>query len=195
MYGGFASPTEIAGVAAAATFMFAAIEGKLTLGMVLTASLNTVRQTSMLMLVIIMAKVLSLTMIYGQVPSMVSDWVQSVGVDSLHIVLAVIALYLIMGMFFDGLSMMVITLPFIVPIMLAAKVDLVWLGVIVCMTIEIGLLTPPVGLNLFVMQGATGEPLRNVIYGSMPFLCLLLLVLFMVFLYPPLAMFIPQNMG
>ena len=100
------------------------------------------------------------------------EWVQNVGANETHLVLFVVGLYLVMGMFFDGLSMMVITLPFIVPIMLAAHVDLVWLGVIVCMTVEIGLLTLPVGLNLYVMQGSTGEPLRKVVYGSLPFVWL-----------------------
>jgi tripartite ATP-independent transporter DctM subunit len=194
IYGGIASPTEIAGVAAALTLVFAAIEGKLTRKALLTASLNTVRQTSMLMLVIIMAKVLSLTLIYGQVPGLVMEWVQTVGANKVHLVLFVIGLYLIMGMFFDGLSMMVITLPLIVPIMMAANVDLVWLGVIVCIAIEVGLLTPPVGLNLFVMQGSTGEALSKVIYGSMPFVGLQILVVLIVLLYPPIATFLPQRL-
>jgi tripartite ATP-independent transporter DctM subunit len=194
IYGGIASPTEIAGVAAALTLIFAAVEGKLTLKILMTASLNTVRQTSMLMLVIIMAKVLSLTLIYGHLPSLVMEWVQTIGANKLHLVLFVIGLYLIMGMFFDGLSMMVITLPLIVPIMIAANVDLVWLGVIACIAIEIGLLTPPVGLNLFVMQAATGEALNKVIYGSLPFVGLQIVVITIIILYPPIATFLPARL-
>jgi tripartite ATP-independent transporter DctM subunit len=194
IYGGVASPTEIAAVAAVLTFMFAAIERKLTWHVVMTACLNTVRQTSMLMLVIIMAKVLSLTLIYGQVPKLMVDWADQLGVSALELVMLVIALYVVMGMFFDGLSMMVITLPFIVPVMQAMNVDLVWLGVIICITIEIGLLTPPVGLNLFVMQGSTGEPIGKIISGSIPFVVVMLLLVALLLVFPPLATYLPQRL-
>jgi C4-dicarboxylate transporter, DctM subunit len=194
IYGGVASPTEIAAIAAAMTFVFAAIDRQLTFERVRTACLNTVKQTSMILLVIMMAKVLSLTLIYSQVPNMAAAWVQQLGVTATEIILAVLALYLVMGMFFDGVSMMVITVPFIVPIMAAANVDLVWLGVLICINIEVGLLTPPVGLNLYVMQGATGEPFRTITNGSLPFVALQLLVMFLVFLFPSIAMMIPNGL-
>lgn len=194
IYGGVASPTEIAGVAAALTFLFAAVDRKLTYEGVVTACLNTVRQTSMIMLVIIMAKVLSLTLIYGQVPNLAVEWVEKIGASATHLVLFVIVLYLVMGMFFDGVSMMVITVPFIVPIMQAVNVDLVWLGVIICITIEVGLLTPPVGLNLYVLQGATGESFRKIVTGSLPFVALQVLVVLVILLYPPVATFLPDRL-
>jgi len=194
IYGGVASPTEIAGLAAAITFVFAAIERKLTIENVRTACLNTVKQTSMILLVIMMAKVLSLTLIYSQVPTLATEWVQSLGVTPTQLILAVLALYLVMGMFFDGVSMMVITVPFIVPLMAAANVDLVWLGVLICINIEVGLLTPPVGLNLYVMQGATGEPFRTIVNGSLPFVGLQIAVMLLIFMFPWIAMAIPNSL-
>jgi tripartite ATP-independent transporter DctM subunit len=194
MYGGVASPTEVAGVAALITFGLAAIERKLTYEVVVTACMNTVKQTCMIMLVIIMAKVVSLTLIYARVPDVVMDLVNSTGLSALALVLFAIALYLVMGMFFDGMSMMVITIPFLLPVMQAANVDLVWLGVIICITIEVGLLTPPVGLNLYVMQGATGEPFRDIVSGSLPFLCVQLLTIGLLLLYPPLATYLPNKL-
>jgi tripartite ATP-independent transporter DctM subunit len=194
IYGGVASPTEIAALAAALTFVFAAINGRLTFENVRTACLNTVKQTSMILMVIIMAKVLSLTLIYSQVPNMAADWVQSIGATTTLIILAALALYLIMGMFFDGVSMMVITIPFIVPIMNAANVDLVWLGVLICITIEVGLLTPPVGLNLYVLQGSTGEPFRTIVSGSWPFVALQILAILTVFIFPAIATWLPNQL-
>jgi tripartite ATP-independent transporter DctM subunit len=194
IYGGVASPTEIAALAAALTFIFAAIERKLTLNTVRTACLNTVKQTSMILLVIMMAKVLSLTLIYSQAPTMAAEWVQSLGVTPTQLILAVLALYLMMGMFFDGVSMMVITIPFIVPLMAAANVDLVWLGVLICINIEVGLLTPPVGLNLYVMQGATGEPFRTIVNGSLPFVGLQIAVMLTIFMFPWIATAIPNSL-
>jgi tripartite ATP-independent transporter DctM subunit len=194
IYGGVASPTEIAAIAAALTFVFAAMERKLTFEGVRTACLNTVKQTSMILLVIMMAKVLALTLIYSRVPNMAAEWVQQLGVTPMQIVLAVLALYLVMGMFFDGVSMMVITVPFIVPIMTAANIDLVWLGVLVCINIEVGLLTPPVGLNLYVMQGATGEPFRTIVSGALPFVALQILTMLTIFMFPAIATWLPSRL-
>jgi C4-dicarboxylate transporter, DctM subunit len=194
IYGGVASPTEIAALAAALTFIFAACDRKLTFQNVRTACLNTVKQTSMILLVIAMAKVLSLTLIYSQVPNLAAAWVESLGATPTLIILAVLALYLVMGMFFDGVSMMVITIPFIVPIMNAANVDMVWLGVLICINIEVGLLTPPVGLNLYVMQGSTGEPFRTIVSGSLPFAVLQVLVMFVIFLFPAIATIAPNSL-
>jgi C4-dicarboxylate transporter, DctM subunit len=170
------------------------MERKLTFEGVRTACLNTVKQTSMILLVIMMAKVLSLTLIYSQVASATAEWVQSIGASPTHIILAVLAIYLLLGMFFDGVSMMVITVPFIVPIMTAAQVDLVWLGVLICIIIEVGLLTPPVGLNLYVMQGSTGEPFRTIVNGSLPFVFLQALVMFAIFFFPQIAMMLPNKL-
>jgi len=194
IYGGVDSPTEVAGLAAALTIVFAAIDRKLTVDRLMRACLNTVRQTSMIMLVIIMAKVLALTLIYSQVPNTASAWIASVGATPTQVIVAVLILYLVMGMFFDGISMMVITVPFIVPIMNAVGVDLVWLGVLICLTIEIGLLTPPVGLNLYVMQGATGEQFRTIVSGAMPFVGLQVFVVILILLYPDIAMFLPNSL-
>jgi TRAP-type C4-dicarboxylate transport system permease large subunit len=99
-----------------------------------------------------------------------------------------------MGMFFDGVSMMVITIPFIVPIMNAANVDLVWLGVLICISIEVGLLTPPVGLNLYVLQGSTGEPFRTIVSGSWPFVALQVLAILTVFIFPAIATWLPNQL-
>jgi tripartite ATP-independent transporter DctM subunit len=194
IYGGVASPTEIAAIAAALTFVFAALERKLSFEAVRTACLNTVKQTSMILLVIMMAKVLALTLIYSRVPNMAAEWVQQLGVTTTLIILATLALYLIMGMFFDGVSMMVITVPFIVPIMNAANVDLVWLGVLICINIEVGLLTPPVGLNLYVLQGSTGEPFRTIVSGSWPFATLQVLVMLTIFMLPAIATWLPARL-
>ena len=159
-----------------------------------TACINTVKTTSMILLVITMAKVLSLTLIYSQVPNQLVAWVGEIGATSTNIIIAVMVLYLIMGCFFDGASMMVITIPFIIPLLNAFHVDLVWFGVLVCINIEVGLLTPPFGLNLYVMQGATGEPFGTIVRGSVPFAGLQILVLIAIYLFPAIAMVLPDKL-
>lgn len=106
--------------------------------------------------------------------------------------LAIVAVYLLLGMFVDGIAMMVITIPFIVPIMTNSHMDLVWMGVIICILIEVGLLTPPVGLNLYVLQGVTGESIRDVIAGATPFVALQLLMVVLLHSWPSIALFLPK---
>jgi TRAP-type C4-dicarboxylate transport system permease large subunit len=88
--------------------------------------------------------------------------------------------------------MMVLTIPFIGPVMAAANMDPVWMGVVICILIEVGLLTPPVGLNLFVLQGVTKEPIRDVIVGALPFLLIQFVMIAMLYYWPDIAMFLPR---
>ena len=194
IYGGIASPTEVAGLGAFLALIFAAMGGNLNWPVIKQAGLSSIRQTSMIMFIIMCAKLLSLVLIYYQLPSTLVAWIDSIGASALTVILMVCFVYLIMGMFFDGVSMMVITIPFVVPIMLTLHVDLVWLGVLVCLMIEIGLLTPPVGLNLYVLQGATNEPIREIIIGSMPFVVLQAIAVAIVIFFPALALWLPAHM-
>jgi tripartite ATP-independent transporter DctM subunit len=189
-----ASPTEVAGLGAVMALIIALVRGRVRWPAIHRAALTTVRQTTMIVFIITTAKLFALTLIYYQLPNKLVAWAEATGTSPLNLVLGVCLLYLVMGMFFDGLSMMVITIPFVVPMMSAVNVDLIWLGVLICMMIEIGLLTPPVGLNLFVLQGATGEPIRDIVMGSLPFIVLLFVTLALVMVFPAVALYLPSLM-
>jgi tripartite ATP-independent transporter DctM subunit len=192
IYGGIASPTEVAALGAFLAILIAVGARSLSLQALWRAAYGTVRQTSMILFVIFTAKVLSVTLIYFQVPATVVAWIGAAEMTPMHIFLAIVAVYLVLGMFVDGIAMMVITIPFIVPILTNAHMDLVWMGVVVCILIEIGLLTPPVGLNLYVLQGVTGEPIRSVIVGASPFIVLQLLMVAMLYVWPAIALYFPK---
>ncbi|MBI3993993.1 MAG: TRAP transporter large permease [Candidatus Lambdaproteobacteria bacterium] len=192
IYGGVASPTEVAALGAVLALVFAAVARTLTWRAVRASALNTVRQTCMILFIIMAAKLFAMTLIYYQIPNRMVGWIEMLGLSAMLLVVAVCLLYLAMGTFFDGVSMMVITIPFVVPMMLALQVDLIWLGVLVCIMIEIGLLTPPVGLNIYVLQGATGESMRDIVVGSMPFVLCQVLTALLVLFYPQLALFLPS---
>jgi C4-dicarboxylate transporter DctM subunit len=192
IYGGIASPTEVAALGAFLSILIAIGARSFNFGVLWRAALATVRQTSLILFVIFTAKILSVTLIYFQVPATVVKWIGASEMTALHIFLAIVVVYLILGMFVDGIAMMVITIPFIVPIMTNAQMDLVWMGVVVCILIEVGLLTPPVGLNLYVLQGVTGESIRDVIAGSAPFIVLQLLMIVMLYIWPSIALFAPK---
>jgi tripartite ATP-independent transporter DctM subunit len=192
IYGGIASPTEVAALGAFLAILIALAARKFTFGALWRASLATVRQTSMILFVIFTAKILSVTLIYFQVPTAIVAWIGAAEMTTAHIFLAIVAVYLALGMFVDGIAMMVITIPFIVPIMTNAHMDLVWMGVVICILIEVGLLTPPVGLNLYVLQGVTGEPIRDVIAGTTPFIFLQLTMIAALYAWPDIALYIPR---
>ncbi|MGE5511513.1 MAG: TRAP transporter large permease [Bacteroidota bacterium] len=192
IYGGIASPTEVAALGASLAILISAVSGKFTWTGLWKAGFATVRQTSMILFVIFTAKILSVTLIYFQVPAAMVAWIGAAEMTAGHIFLAIVLVYLVLGMFVDGIAMMVITVPFIVPIMTNADMDLVWMGVVVCIMIEVGLLTPPVGLNLYVLQGVTGEPMRDVIAGSAPFIVLQFAMVAALYWWPSIAMYLPR---
>lgn len=192
IYAGVASPTEVAALGASMALLFAITSGQFNIGLVWRAGLAAVRQTSMILFIIFTAKILSMTLIYFRVPSAVVAWVEAHDMTSGHIFLMVAAIYLALGMFIEGIAMMVLTVPFIVPIMTAANMDPIWMGVVICILIELSLLTPPVGLNLFVLQGVTKEPIRDVIVGTMPFLGFQFLAVAALYFWPDIALFLPR---
>ena len=192
IYAGIASPTEVAALGSTLAVLIALVSGRFSFAALWRAGLSTVRQTSMILFVIFTAKILSVTLIYFQAPAAIVHWIGAAGVSAAAIFVGVIAIYLVLGMFVDGIAMMVITVPFIVPIMHTAGMDLVWMGVVICVLIEIGLLTPPVGLNLFVLQGVTKERMSDVILGSMPFVALQLAIIALLYWLPGLALRLPR---
>ena len=192
IYGGIASPTEVAALGASLAILISLVSRKFTFAGLWRAGLATVRQTSMILFVIFTAKILAVTLIYFQVPAAMVAWIGAAEMTAGHIFLAIVLVYLVLGMFVDGIAMMVITIPFIVPIMTNAHMDLVWMGVVVCIMIEVGLLTPPVGLNLYVLQGVTGEPMRDVIVGSAPFIVLQFAMVAALYWWPAIAMYLPR---
>jgi C4-dicarboxylate transporter, DctM subunit len=158
------------------------------------ACLGTVRTTSMIFFILISAKVMAVALAYYGVPVLMKDFARSFG--SPLILLAIISfVYLVLGTVFEDFSLMIILLPFVLPAIQAAGFDPIWFGVYMCMLLEAGLLSPPVGLNLFVIQGVTGAPLGQVVRGSVPFLCLLLIGAALIVAFPGIALWLPSVWG
>jgi tripartite ATP-independent transporter DctM subunit len=190
LYGGIATPTEAAGVGAAVSLLIALTYRTLTWRGFWDACLGAVRTTSMIFLILICAKVMAVALAYYGVPVLMKDFAGSFG--SPVILLIIISfVYLVLGTIFEDFSLMIILLPFVLPAIQGAGYDAIWFGVYMCMLLEAGLLSPPVGLNLFVIQGVTGAPLGQVVWGSLPFLLLLLAGAAILVAYPPLALWLP----
>ena len=191
LYGGVAPPTEAAGVGAAAALLIAIGYRSLTWVALKAACLGTVRTSAMLFFIIISAKAMAIALAYYGVPVMMKNF--AVGLGSPYLLLLIISVvYLLLGTVFEDFSLMIIMLPFVLPMIRASGFDQVWFGVFMTMLLQAGLLSPPVGLNLFVIQGVTGAALSEVVWGSLPFLVIMLGVGLALVVFPPLAIWLPS---
>lgn len=190
IYAGLATATEAASLGTIMAALLGVLLADLDFKGMLDSLLATARTTSMIFLIIIAAQIMAAVLSYNGVPARAGAFGE--GLQPGIAVLALLTMYLALGAFFDAISMMLLTLPFALPIVLSAGLDPVWFGVILVIVIEIGLLTPPVGINLFVMQGVTGVPLGEVIRGVLPFLGLLVLLTALLVVFPELVLALPN---
>jgi len=144
-----------------------------------------------LFFIIISAKAMAIALAYYGVPVMMKGFAAGLGSPYL-LLLIIAAVYLLLGTVFEDFSLMIIMLPFVLPMIRASGFDQVWFGVFMTMLLQAGLLSPPVGLNLFVIQGVTGAALSEVVWGSLPFLLIMLGVGVVLVLFPPLAIWLPS---
>jgi tripartite ATP-independent transporter DctM subunit len=192
IYAGLATPTEAAALGLLGALALAAARRALTLRTLLGAFEGTMRTTAMVMLIVLAAYFLNFVMVNIGLTRAVVGVVQGLGWPPLGVLLAIVVLYLILGCFMDTLSLMIATTPIVVPIVVALGYDPVWFGVLFMILIEAALITPPVGMNLFVVQAVRGGgEFREVALGALPFLLAMLAMIALLIAVPQLAMFLP----
>lgn len=191
---GLATPTESAALGAATALVLAALYRQLSLRMVCDALMDTVLIMSTISLVIVGATVLSQAMALSGLPGAMARWVADSGAPPLLILLAVYALYLALGCVLAAIEMMLITLPFTFPLITGIGYDPVWFGVALVMLIEIGLLTPPVGMNMFIVMAISrGQmSLGEVARACVPFWMIQVAALALITAFPQIALFLPN---
>ncbi|GAA4217555.1 tripartite ATP-independent transporter DctM subunit [Sagittula marina] len=197
IYLGIATPTESAALAVIVALGFVAAEGKLTLGFLDICFRKTAKTTGMILLIIVAAFTLNVTLALGGITGVMSAWVQGLGLSAVELLFALMVFYLVLGMFMDVLSMQVLTIPIVVPIITVAGIDPVWFGIFVVLMCELGMITPPVGMNLYVVQGVRGDKgaFTDVIYGAVPYALLMVLFTSALIFWPAIAMWLPQAVG
>ena len=196
IYFGMFTPNEAAGVGATVLFLTAILKRKLT-GKELLASLyETVRISVMVLFLVAAANVFSYFLALSMIPMKVSAWIVGLGVSRYLILAILVMIYLMLGCFLDAISMMVLTLPVILPIVATLKFDPIWFGVVCVIMMEAGLITPPMGLNVFTVAGiAKDASLEEIFKGALPFLAAMLSVVVLISLFPQIALFLPGMMG
>ncbi len=194
IYFGLATPTEAAALGAAGALLLAAGYGGLTWPVFSESIMATVKTTCMVTLIIIGAQILSAALTYSGVSRAVSEWILALGLSKWVFFLALVVLYLVLGCFVDGISMIYMTLPVLIPVIKAFGFDLVWFGIILTILIELGQITPPVGLNLFTIHAISGgRSFSDVVQGSLPYCFLMLLVILILCFFPQIALWLPTT--
>lgn len=194
IYKGWATPTEAAAVGVAGAFGIALYFGGVSLNMLSESLLGTIKVTSMIMLVVIGASFLNFTLSSAGLGRALQDFLTGMGLSPLMFMLVIVAIYIVLGFFIETLSLMVVTIPIIVPLVVAQGFDPIWFGILMIVLIEMALITPPVGLNLYVVQGARKSGnLSEVMLGAFPYVVVMLLMVAALIAFPQIALFLPAH--
>jgi tripartite ATP-independent transporter DctM subunit len=194
IYAGLATPTEAASLGVVAALGLAAFYRRLSIPMLLEVFENTMRTTAMIMLIIVAAYFLNFVITGIGLTGLITGAVASLGLSKYAMLVAMVVFYLVLGCFMETLSMMITTIPIIVPVMVGLGFDPIWLGIVIVILIEAALITPPVGLNLYVVQSLrSGGSLNDVIAGSLPFVLAMIVLIGLLTLLPDLALWLPSS--
>jgi tripartite ATP-independent transporter DctM subunit len=192
IYAGWATPTESAALGVVVSALLCAAYGRLSIRMLHESFVTTLSITSMIMLIAAAAFYLNFVLGMMGVPDMLTKFVVGLKASPGQIILILTLLYLILGCFLDALAMVVGTIPIVFPIVVALGIDPVWFGIFLVIMAELALITPPVGMNLYVVQGVRGEGnIIDVIYGVLPFLLMMLLLVALIWFFPVIALWLP----
>lgn len=198
IYGGWANPTEAASIGAAACGALALIQGGMRWTGVRNSLMGTAETTGMIFLVLLGADLLNTGLALTQMPNELVQWVQGSGLSPMVVLIAILVLYLLLGIVMDSLAMILLTVPIFYPVIMGldffgmSDVDKsIWFGILALMVVEIGLVTPPIGMNLLIVQRSAGDvPLMEVARGVVPFLCSDLLRIMLLVAFPGMCLWL-----
>jgi tripartite ATP-independent transporter DctM subunit len=193
MYTGWATPTEVGALGAFIVFGIAVARSALSPRGLLDSLLDTVKLTAMIFSIIWGVLIFVRFLAFAGVSSAFSDWIVAIGVSPYLVLLFVIVLYTVLGMFMDGIGMLLLTLPVVFPVMSKLGFDPIWFGIIVVKMVEVGLLTPPVGLNCYVVNGVRPDiPMQQIFRNVWPFVLMDFACIGLFTLFPGIVTFLPR---
>jgi tripartite ATP-independent transporter DctM subunit len=195
IYGGLFTPTEAGAMGATVLFLVAIIKRKLNRQNLVDALLEAVRISVMVLFLVAGANVFSYFLALSTIPMKVAGWAAALEVSPYLIHTIIIIIYLFLGCFLDAISMMVLTMPVIYPVILALGFNPIWFGVIAVLMMEAGLITPPMGLNIFTVAGVAKDvPIETIFRGVAPFLLSIFAIVILITIFPKIALFLPNMM-
>jgi tripartite ATP-independent transporter DctM subunit len=196
MYGGFFTPTEAAGVGAMGGFLFALARRSLTLPVLRDVLVESARTSAMLFLIVIGASLFANFLNFTELPNALKDFVTQFQINPIVVIVAICAIYVVLGTAMESLSMMLLTVPIFFPLVTSLGFDPVWFGILVVCVIEISLITPPVGMNIFVLSSVMPQvPTTTIWRGVVPFIYADILRMSVLIAFPSITLFLPKWLG
>ncbi len=195
IYFGIATATEAAAVGVVGALIIAAAQGVLRWKTLADSFMGATRLYCMIAFILAGAAFLTLAMGYIGLPRFLAEAIAEMGLSRFELILVIMAFYILLGCFLDGISMIVLTMGVILPTVSAAGIDLIWFGIFLVIVVEMAQITPPVGFNLFVLQGMTGRPLGYIARVTFPMFLLMVLAVLLIYQFPGIVQWLPAQMG
>jgi tripartite ATP-independent transporter DctM subunit len=194
IYTGIATATEAAAIGVVGSLVISAAQGSLTWQTFKDSLLGGTRLYCMIALILAGAAFLTLSMGYIGLPRHLAEWIATLGLSQFELLLALMLFYILLGCFLDGISMVVLTMGVIMPTVLKAGIDPIWFGIFIVIVVEMAQITPPVGFNLFVLQGMTKRDIGWIAKVTLPFFFLMIAAVGLIYVFPEIVTFLPQQM-
>jgi len=192
IYTGLATPSEAAAVGVGAATLLLLVERQLNWDLFIRALRSAILSSVMVCSILVCAALLSTAVGYLHIPQELAGYIGTLGLSAPELLLILALFYIVLGLFLDGISITVMSLPITLPLILQAGFDPIWFGVFLVIMVELGQITPPVGFNLFVLQGLTGEKLGTVALAAAPFFLLMCLAALIISVFPQIVLWLPQ---
>jgi C4-dicarboxylate transporter, DctM subunit len=193
MYLGVATATEAAALGVVGALALAAAQGSLTRATFTASLLGAVRTSAMIALILAGAAFLSLSMGFTGLPRALADFIGGLDLSRLELLMALLVFYIVLGCFLDGISSVVLTMAVVEPMVRQAGIDVIWFGIFIVVVVEMAQITPPIGFNLFVLQGMTKHEMGAIARAAVPMFLIMVLMVFVLIAFPGLATWLPQT--
>ncbi|SMP63299.1 TRAP transporter large permease [Noviherbaspirillum suwonense] len=194
VYSPWVTPTEAAAVGVLGALVLSAAQGSLTRRTFIDSLMGATRLFCMIALILSGAQFLTLAMGYLGLPRHLAEWIGSLGLSNVMLIAVLTVFYIVLGCFLDGISMVVLTMGVIMPTVEKAGIDLIWFGIFIVLVVEMAQITPPVGFNLFVLQGMTNKQVPWIARVTLPMFFLIVAALALIYTFPDLVMWLPRSM-
>jgi tripartite ATP-independent transporter DctM subunit len=193
MYLGYATATEAAAFGVIGALLLAATQGSLSWGTFTESLMGATRTSAMIALILAGAAFLSLTMGFTGLPRALADLIAQWELSRFELLMVLLVFYIILGCFLDGISSVVLTMAVVEPMIRQAGIDLIWFGIFIVVVVEMAQITPPIGFNLFVMQGMTNHEMNYIARAAIPMFLIMVVMVFVLIAFPQLATWLPEN--
>ncbi|HJV80270.1 TRAP transporter large permease subunit [Noviherbaspirillum sp.] len=194
VYSPWVTPTEAAAVGVIGALILSAVQGSLNRRTFADSLMGATRLYCMIVLILAGAQFLTISMGYLGLPRHLAEWIGSLGLSNFMLIMALMVFFIILGCFLDGISMVVLTMGVILPTIEKAGIDLIWFGIFIVLVVEMAQITPPVGFNLFVLQGMTKKQVPWIARAALPMFFLMVAAVALVYFVPDLVTWLPQSM-